>query len=237
MQVNKTEFDNLLKDLNLSCNEQIYQSLSTYAKFLLEYNEHTNLTAIKEEKQVFIKHFYDSLTLTKMINLKTTTTLLDIGTGAGFPGIVLKIFYPDIHITLIDSNNKKIKFLEELIKKLDLKNIEVLNIRAEELAKTKLNYYDIVTARAVANLRVLTEISVPLVKKGGAFIALKGTAENEITQAKNTIKKMNCEINNIIKLTLPIEQSQRTLIKIVKKENHIKEKLRPYSKILKTELK
>lgn len=235
--MNKTEFDNLLKDLNLSCNEKMYQDLTTYAKFLLEYNEHTNLTAIKDEKEIFLKHFYDSLTLTKIIDLNNAKTLLDIGTGAGFPGIVLKIFYPDIHITLIDSNNKKIKFLEELINKLDLKNIEVLNIRAEELVKTKLNYYDIVTARAVANLRVLTEISVPLVKKDGVFIALKGNAENEINQAKNTVRKMNCEIKDIIKLTLPIENSQRTIIKIQKLENHFKENLRPYSKILKTELK
>lgn len=235
--MNKTEFDNLLKDLNLSCNEKMYQDLTTYAKFLLEYNEHTNLTAIKDEKEIFLKHFYDSLTLTKIIDLNNAKTLLDIGTGAGFPGIVLKIFYPGIHITLIDSNNKKIKFLEELINKLDLKNIEVLNIRAEELVKTKLNYYDIVTARAVANLRVLTEISVPLVKKDGVFIALKGNAENEINQAKNTVRKMNCEIKDIIKLTLPIENSQRTIIKIQKLENHFKENLRPYSKILKTELK
>lgn len=110
--MNRETFQKLLKELNLVCDEYKYELLKKYSQFLLEYNEHTNLTSIKEEQEVFIKHFYDSLTLTKLIDLDTLNQVLDIGTGAGFPGIVLKIFYPNIKLTLLDSNNKKTTFLK-----------------------------------------------------------------------------------------------------------------------------
>ncbi len=235
--MNRETFQKLLKELNLVCDEYKYELLKKYSRFLLEYNEHTNLTSIKEEQEVFIKHFYDSLTLTKLIDLDTLNEVLDIGTGAGFPGIVLKIFYPNIKLTLLDSNNKKTTFLKQLVDYLDLKNVQIINDRAENLTKTKINYYDLVTARAVANLRVLSEISIPLVKNNGYFIALKGINQDEIQGSEKTIEKMSCKITDKIWVQLPNNMGTRTIIKIQKYKASDINKLRPYSKIIKSELK
>ena len=235
--MNRETFQKLLKELNLICDEYKYELLKKYSRFLLEYNEHTNLTSIKEEQEVFIKHFYDSLTLTKLIDLDTLNEVLDIGTGAGFPGIVLKIFYPNIKLTLLDSNNKKTTFLKQLVDYLDIKNVQIINDRAENLTKTKINYYDLVTARAVANLRVLSEISIPLVKNNGYFIALKGINQDEIQGSEKTIEKMSCKITDKICVQLPNTMGTRTIIKIQKYKASDINKLRPYSKIIKSELK
>ena len=157
------EFIESVKKLGIKISDEELNKLDIYVKFLLEYNEHTNLTAIKKEEDVYLKHFYDSLTISYVINLEEEKILLDIGTGAGFPGMILKIFFPNLKVTLLDSNNKKTKFLEKLRDKLNLNDVEIINDRVENLAKTRLNYYDVVTARAVTNMTVLTELAMPLV--------------------------------------------------------------------------
>ena len=134
VKMNQNEFIKNLKDLNINLTTNQINQLQTYANFLLEYNKHTNLTAIKTMEEVYLKHFYDSLTLTKIANLETGQ-LLDIGTGAGFPGLVLAIIFPKLQITLLDSNNKKIQFLKECIAKLNLTNTTVIYQRAEEYAR------------------------------------------------------------------------------------------------------
>ena len=173
--MNKELFIEEVKKLGLSLTKEQLESLDIYCKFLIEYNNHTNLTAIKEEDQIYLKHFYDSITFIKSIDLNNYKTLIDIGTGAGFPGMVLKILYPNLEVTLLDSNNKKIKFLEELSKKLNIKGIHYYNGRAEDFCKKNRETFDIVTARAVSNLPVLSELCIPLTKQNGYFIAMKGS--------------------------------------------------------------
>ena len=178
MQIN--EFIEALKELNIEIDEDKLKKLENYYKLLIEWNEKINLTGITEKKDVYLKHFYDSLTLNKYINLKDINSLCDIGTGAGFPGIVLKIVFPNIHITLVDSLNKRIIFLKEVINKLELKDIEVYNERAEEYAKKVREKFDLVTCRAVARLPILLEYSIPLVKVGGVFAPLKANIDSEL---------------------------------------------------------
>ena len=230
------EFNDMLSKLNLSCNEEQYNKLIIYKEFLKEYNSHTNITAIKEDKDIFIKHFYDSLTICEAEDFNNINTVLDVGSGAGFPGVVLKIFFSKINMYLLDSNNKKTTFLKELIKKLEISNTYVINQRVEDYAKENINSFDIVTARAVANLRVLSELTLPLVKKDGFMIALKGQTD-EISDAINTIDKMHGKIIDSRKLMLPYNEGERTIIKIQKISNSNLKELRPYSKIIKSELK
>lgn len=234
--MSKEEFNQLLKTLNIECNEEKYNLLIKYMDFLQEYNKHTNLTSIIEDKDIFLKHYYDSLTISKVIDLNKYDTLLDIGSGAGFPGIVLKIFYPNLNITLLDSNNKKVTFLNELIKELNLSNIVAINDRAEDYAKENLNKFAIVTSRAVANMRVLSEISLPSVKVNGYFIAMKGNAESELNDSFDTIKIMNGKIVKTEKFLLPIENSERTIIAILKTDVTKQKALRSYSQIIKCKL-
>lgn len=233
--MNKSEFIEELKKLNINITDKMLNELEVYKNFLQEYNKHTNLTAITNDEDIYLKHFYDSLTIVKTIDLNRVERLLDIGTGAGFPGMVIKIIYPNIKVTLLDSNNKKIKFLEELATKLNI-DVEIIHSRVEDYARNNLNKFDIVTSRAVANLRVLTELSLPLVKVNGYFIALKGVVEEELQDAKSTINILNSEIADIISFNLYQNNNQRNIVKIKKnKESNIKE-LRTYDKIIKKPL-
>ena len=170
--MNKEEFLTSLKELNIAFNDEMIEKLEKYRQELKDYNEHTNLTAIKDDEGIYLKHFYDSLTIVKAIDLNNVHNLLDIGTGAGFPGMVIKIFFPHLDVYLLDSNNKKTTFLKYLAEILDVK-VNIINKRVEEYAKDNLNTFDVVTSRAVANLRVLSELALPLVKEEGYFIALK----------------------------------------------------------------
>lgn len=231
--MNKEEFINLLKNLNIDVTEDKVNKLDIYANYLLEYNKHTNLTAIRNLEDVYLKHFFDSLTLTNYIDLNNYDSLVDIGTGAGFPGLVLKIFYPHLHVTLIDSNNKKVTFLQEVIKKLDLKNIEAINTRSEEYAITHKDEYDIVTARAVTSMPILSELCLPLVKVGGYFIPLKAEVTDELKLAKPLIKELKGEIEEIIEFKLPIEEAKRTIIKIKKTDKTPDKYPRSYDKMKK----
>ena len=213
--MNKTEFISALKELNIDVKDDILEKLDTYYKMLIEYNSHTNLTRIIEEKEVYLKHFYDSVTLVKSVNLDNKT-LLDVGTGAGFPGLVLKIVFPSLNVTLVDSLNKRIIFLNSVIEKLNLENIVAIHARAEDYAKENKEKYDIVTSRAVANLNMLSEFCIPLVKVGGYFIPMKAEVEIEINDAKKAIKTLGGVLKETIVFSLPQGAGIRTLLKIEK---------------------
>ena len=214
--MNKETFVKYLNDLGLDPTEEQLNNLSIYADYLMEYNSHTNLTAIKDLEGIYLKHFYDSLTIVKSVDLNNINSLADIGTGAGFPGMVLKIMFPHLKVVLIDSNNKKITFLKNLVEKLGLTNIDCINVRCEEYALEHLDSFDLVTARAVANMRILSELCLPLVSVGGYFIPLKGNVEEELSIAKDLITKLNGNIEKTESFSLPIEESTRNILKIKK---------------------
>lgn len=235
--MNKQEFINKVEELGINLTHEQLTQLDIYCNFLLEYNSHTNLTAIKEEEQVYLKHFYDSLTFLKAVDITKYDNLLDIGTGAGFPGMVLKIVFPNLQVTLLDSNNKKINFLKELSKKLELTKIDFYHGRAEEFCQHNREKFDIVTARAVSNMTTLTELCLPLVKINGYFIALKGSNKDELNESIYAIEKLGGFIENTINFNLPYEGGERNIVKIIKQKNTPKEYPRRYEKIIKNPLK
>lgn len=231
----QSRFIEELKRINIEITEEQLNKLETYYEMLIEYNKVMNLTGITEKEEVYLKHFYDSLTLNKIIDLKSINTLCDLGSGAGFPGIVIKILFPNIKITLVDSLNKRINFLNEVIKELDLKNIEAIHSRIEDYALKHSEEYEVVTARAVAPINILLELGVRLVKVGKYFIAMKGNIENE-PNYQNCIEKLNLQEVDRIVFNLPIENSTRTLIKFEKRSNTNKLFPRKYSDIKKKPL-
>ena len=213
--MHKEEFIKALEELNINVTKKQLSNLDTYYKMLIDYNSHTNLTRITDEKEVYLKHFYDSLTLVKAIKLDNQS-LLDVGTGAGFPGLVLKIIFPNLKITLVDSLNKRIVFLNYVIETLRLSDIKVIHTRAEEYALNNREKYDIVTSRAVAQLNMLSELCLPMVKINGYFIPMKAQVENEIDASKKAIKTLGGELKDKIIFKLPYDAGIRTLIKIKK---------------------
>lgn len=234
--MNIEEFINEIKKLGIDVTEEQLEKLEIYCNFLLEYNTHTNLTAIKNREEVYLKHFYDSLTLVKSIDLTSIENLLDIGTGAGFPGMVLKIFFPNLQIYLVDSNNKKTKFLNELKNKLNVDKVEVINNRIENITSRFINSIDVVTARAVTNLPVLVELALPLVKVDKYFIAMKGNAQDELENSEYAITYLGGKIEDVKEFDLPHDAGKRTLISIQKIKKSELNKLRPYEKIVKKPL-
>lgn len=201
-----------IKRLGITPTEEQLQKLEKFYQLLIEWNQKINLTRITEKEDVYLKHFYDSLTIVKEVDLSKVNTLCDVGTGAGFPGIVLKIFYPNLKITLIDSLLKRVNYLNEIIKELELKDIEAIHTRAEDYHET----FDVVTARAVANIEKLLKYTMHLVNKNGKLIAMKGNIEEELTEeVKKKINK-KYKIEKINKFLLPIENSNRSLIVIKK---------------------
>ncbi len=234
--MNLEEFVREVKKLGINVIEEQLEKLDVYCNFLLEYNAHTNLTAIKNREEVYLKHFYDSLTLIKSINLTEYNTLLDIGSGAGFPGMVLKIFFPELQIYLVDSNNKKTRFLSELKEKLNVDKLEVINDRIENITPKFINKIDIVTARAVTNLPVLVELSLPLVGINKYFVAMKGNAQEELENSEYAITYLGGKIEDVKEFALPHDAGKRMLITIQKICNSDINKLRPYEKIIKKPL-
>ena len=226
--MNQNKFIEELKKINISINELQLKQLERYYELLVKYNKFMNLTGITIKEEVYLKHFYDSLTIAKVIDLNQYDTLCDVGTGAGFPGLVIKIIYPNLKITLLDSLNKRLNFLNIVIKELNLKDIETIHIRAEEYKKQ----FDIVVARAVAPLNILLEYCIPITKVNGYFIAMKGKNE----EANNALKELNSEIIETNSFLLPIEQSNRTIIKIKKIKETNKKFPRKYSEIKKNPL-
>ena len=231
--MNIEEFIKACNELNISLDDKTLSNLNIYKEYLQEYNAHTNLTTIKEDEDIYLKHFYDSLTIVKAIDLNKVSSLIDVGTGAGFPGMVLKIVFPHLNVTLIDSNNKKTTFLSNLKDKLGLDNLNIINERSEDYAHKHIDEYDVVTSRAVANLRVLTELCLPMVKVGGKFIPLKATVEEEIKEANNIINVLNGKLSNKITFNLPKEESLRNILVIDKLDKTPKGYPRNYGKIKK----
>jgi 16S rRNA methyltransferase gidB len=206
------------KKIGIELTSQQLEKLNQFYELLISWNQKMNLTRIIEKEDVYLKHFYDSLTLSKVIDLKQDLTLCDVGSGAGFPGIVLKICFPNLKITLLDSLQKRVNYLNEIIKELDLKNIEAIHTRAEDYAKQNREKFDIVTARAVANLKILSELCIPMVKVNGLFIAMKANIEEEIENSTEILKKLDSKIEKIETFYLPIENSIRNIIMIQKQK-------------------
>ena len=209
----KEEFIVALKEINITLSNEQLNKLDLFYKLLVEWNNRINLTRIIEEEDVYLKHFYDSLTLIKAIDLTKVNTLCDVGTGAGFPGIVLKIVFPNLKITLIDSLQKRVNYLNEIIKDLELTNIKAIHTRGEDYKET----FDVVTSRAVANIEKLVNYTMHLVNKNGVFIAMKGDIDKELTKELENKLNKKYNIEKIIRFNLPKEESQRSLVIIKNK--------------------
>lgn len=204
----------LCEKFGVIIDEKIAERLNKYGNLLLEWNEKINLTAITEPEAVLYKHFYDCILFLKVCRLEKGSSIIDVGTGAGFPGMVLKIVRPDLKVTLLDSLNKRLVFLNEVINELGLEGIETVHMRAEDAGKSKIHRenYDVATARAVASLPVLLEYCTPLVKKDGIFLSMKGpSAREELSLCENAIKVLNLSEPNIICETLTGDE-QRAFI-------------------------
>ncbi len=209
-----------LKKIDIELSKKQIEQFYTYMNLLLEWNEKINLTAITEPEEVILKHFVDSLTISAYI--KKGSKLVDMGTGAGFPGIPLKILRDDIEITLVDSLNKRINFLNEVIKELELREISTVHARAEEFGQNKKyrEKFDIATSRAVANLSTLSEYLVPLVKLEGKIICMKGSeVKEEVENAKNAIKILGGKMEKEESFNLPNSDMKRNLVIIKKIKN------------------
>ena len=203
--------------LGITLSEIQLKQFYNYMNLLIEWNKKINLTAITEPDEIILKHFVDSLTISKYI--PDGTKLVDVGTGAGFPGIPLKIYRQDIEITLLDSLQKRINFLDEVIRELNLEKIETLHSRAEDFGKDKKyrEKFDIATSRAVANLATLSEYLLPLVKIGGKVISMKGSLiEEELENSKNAIKILGGKIERVDEFDLPNSDISRNIVLIDK---------------------
>ena len=210
----KNEFYEAIKELGIELTNTQKKQLEDFYNILIEENKKINLTRIVEKEDVYLKHFYDSLTIVKEIDLNKTETLCDVGTGAGFPGIVLKIVYPNLKVTLIDSLLKRVNYLNNTIARLGLKDIEAIHVRCEDYK----GEFDVVTARAVANLEKLITWCMHLVKKDGVFVAMKANVDDELNIDNKVFNKYNCKIEKVNKFLLPKENSNRSLV-VIKKLN------------------
>lgn len=214
------EFLNKIKELKINISEKEVNLFYKYMNLLIEWNKKINLTAITDEKDIILKHFIDSLTINKYI--KDKSNVLDIGTGAGFPGIPLKIINPESNFILVDSLNKRINFLEEVKDKLQLEKLDLIHSRAEDLAKD-INYRemaDIVVSRAVSNMRILVEYMLPFVKVSGVCICMKGpNIKEELDDAKNAIEILGGKIEKIENINLDNNDLERNIIIIRKIKN------------------
>ncbi|MDB6250819.1 16S rRNA (guanine(527)-N(7))-methyltransferase RsmG [Lactobacillus amylovorus] len=219
--MNPEKFVLELSKHNFELTDKQKQQFKLYFKMLIEVNEHVNLTRITEEDEVYLKHFYDSITplFTFGAIFKDGATLCDVGAGAGFPSIPLKILKPGLKVTIVDSLQKRLNFLKDLISELGLTDVELVHGRAEDVGQNKLyrERFDIVTARAVARMSVLSEYCLPLVKKGGYFVALKGPkAEDELDDGKKALEVLGGKLIKDEELTLPESEEERTLVLVQK---------------------
>ena len=210
-------FDEYAKSMNMTIDEDKIKKFYLYMQLLIEWNEKINLTAITEPKEVIIKHFIDSLSIWGEI--KDNSKIIDVGTGAGFPGVPLKIAFPHLEACLLDSLKKRVNFLEETFALLKLENITAIHGRAEEFAKNKAyrEQYDLCVSRAVSNLATLSEYCLPYVKVGGNFISYKsGTVQEELQQAEKAVKILGGKIQDVVYFNLPDSEIQRSLVVIEK---------------------
>ena len=211
------ELEELLSKIDINIDKKISEKFYNYMQILLEWNEKINLTAIVDQKEIILKHFVDCGTALKYLD--KSQKVLDLGTGAGFPGIPLKLLNEELDITLVDALNKRINFLNEVIMKLELNKIKTIHSRAEELSRNKEHRekYDVIVSRAVANMSVLLEYTMPFIKKGGKCICMKGpNIEEELVNAKKALNVLGGEIEKIENITLPDSDIKRNII-IIKK--------------------
>ncbi|WP_064616360.1 16S rRNA (guanine(527)-N(7))-methyltransferase RsmG [Streptobacillus moniliformis] len=210
----KEYFINLLKLSNIDISEDKLDKLIIYLEMLIEKNKVMNLTAIRDGKDMIEKHFIDALLLTKIIRSEEKT-LIDLGTGAGFPGLVLAVYYPDKNFLLVDSVKKKVAFLDEVIERLKLKNVKTSSERAEEIVKKYRKKFDLALCRGVANLRIILEYMIPFIKTNGRFLPQKLNL-NEVEESSNALKILSSSIENIHKFNLPISNDERIILEIRK---------------------
>lgn len=212
-------FQEKLSEIGVMLSKKQKEQFDIFYEMLVEWNKVMNLTGITEREEVDEKHFVDSLSLVKVFDVENCRKMIDVGTGAGFPGIPLKILLPDVEITLLDSLNKRIQFLNAVIEKLGLENINTIHGRAEDFAKKEeyREQYDLCVSRAVANLSTLSEYCLPYVKVGGVFIPYKsGEIDEEVNAAKTAVKILGGKILEVKKFTLPGSDIGRSFVKIVK---------------------
>lgn len=212
--MNKEIFLEELTKLGITPTDEQLKQLEKFYELLIDWNEKINLTRITEKEEVYLKHFYDSLTIARVIDLSKVDTLCDIGTGAGFPGVVLKIMYPNLKITLVDALQKRVNYLNQIIKSLKLTDIEAIHVRGEDLKEK----YDVVTSRAVANIEKLVTYTMHLLNDNGVMIAMKGNIEEELTKDVQQKLEKKYIIKEINKFLLPIENSNRSLVVLQNKK-------------------
>ena len=223
MEYDLTLFEKGLEELGIALSQEQKKQFITYYEYLVEKNKVMNLTAITEYNEVILKHFLDSLSIVKVGSFDqkklTGKSVIDIGTGAGFPGIPLKIAFPELKITLLDSLNKRVNFLNEVIEMLGLKDVTAIHGRAEDYAKQKEHRekYDFCVSRAVANLSTLSEYCIPFVKEGGSFISYKsGKIDEELAQAENAVKILGGKVQGVVKFPLMDTDMDRSFVVIKK---------------------
>ena len=217
--MNEQQFIEALRAHGIELTDHQLAQFEMYYETLVEWNEKMNLTAITDKEEVYLKHFYDSISAAFYVDYKGEHTLCDVGAGAGFPSIPLKICYPQLDVTIVDSLKKRMTFLDHLAEKLELENVRFIHARAEEFGQDKAHreQYDLVMARAVARLSVLSEYCIPLVRVGGQFIAMKGAAGmDEYKDAKGAIRKLGGRLREEHLFQLPKEESERYIMKIDK---------------------
>lgn len=210
----KDHFENLLAKAEIEAGKQKIEKMLQFSELLYEKNKVMNLTAIRDKKEIIEKHFIDSLLLTKIIK-EDEEKFIDVGTGAGFPGLVLSIYYPEKEFLLIDSVRKKIEFINEVIEKLDLRNVKTSFERAEELIKNKRENFDAALCRGVANLRIILEYMIPFLKINGRFLPQKQNL-NEIEESENALKILSSQLENVYKFNLPESNDERIILEIKK---------------------
>lgn len=220
--MNEEQFLLALKAKGIELDTKQQSQFNTYYEQLVEWNQKMNLTAITDKPSVYLKHFYDSISAAFYFDLTNEQTICDVGAGAGFPSIPLKICFPNLKVTIVDSLNKRIGFLEHLANELQLENVHFVHARAEDFGQNP-SYrekFDIVTARAVARLSVLSELCIPLVKKGGIFISMKGAAaEGELSDAEKALTVLGATLTEEYSFTLPEEESERNIFVFTKTKN------------------
>ncbi|MFD0716173.1 16S rRNA (guanine(527)-N(7))-methyltransferase RsmG [Paenibacillus sp. GCM10027626] len=213
-----TWFQEMLAAQGITLSERQLEQFELYYQLLVEWNEKMNLTGITEREAVYEKHFYDSISLSFYIDVKGRS-LADIGSGAGFPSLPLKICYPDMKIMIVDALNKRIQFLKHVVERLGLDHVQCVHGRAEDIARLPehRDHYDFATARAVARLNVLAEFCLPFVRQNGLFIAMKGTApDEELVEATASLQQLKGKLKAVHPMKLPFEQSDRHMIVIDK---------------------
>lgn len=213
--MSEKDFIKALKEIGIELTKEQKKCFKKYADFLLEYNTHTNLTAIRTIGDVYLSHFFDSLLMAKYYDI-AGKSILDIGSGAGFPGVPLKICFPDIDLTVLDANGKKTAFLELLKKELDIE-YTVINDRAEKYNLVRREEFDVVTSRAVTAMPVLAELSIPFVKEGGIFIPYKGILDGSLENGLYAIETLGGEVMRVVETILPVKNATRSFVFVCKK--------------------